>query len=67
MEACYSMKPELFFFFFKKKKGAMASSYFPEQEVRVFPAYLEEGFSEQMVTEVELVVCTETAGIFNSS
>lgn len=45
----------------------MASSYFPEQEVRVFPAYLEEGFSEQMVTEVELVVCTETAGIFNSS
>ena len=67
MEACYSMKPELFFFFFKKKKGAMASSYFPEQEVRVFPAYLEEGFSEQMVIELELILCTETAGIFNSS
>ena len=60
------MKPELFFFK-KKKKGVMASSYFPEQEVRVFPAYLEEGFSEQMVIEVELVLCTETAGIFNLS
>ena len=45
----------------------MASSYFPEQEVRLFPAYLEEGFSEQMVIELELILCTETAGIFNSS
>lgn len=65
MEACYSRKPELFFF--KKKKRATASSYFPEQEVRVFPAYLEKGFSEQMIIEVELVLFAETAGIFNLS
>lgn len=61
------MKPELVFFKKKKKERAVASSYFPEQEVRVFPAYLEKGFSEQMITEVELVLFTETAGIFNLS
>ena len=60
------MKPELFFFK-KKKKRATASSYFPEQEVRVFPAYLEKEFSEQRIIEVELALFAETAGIFNLS
>ena len=55
------------YFSLKKKKRATASSYFPEQEVRVFPAYLEKGFSEQMIIEVELVLFAETAGIFNLS
>ena len=61
------MKPELFFFKKKKKKRATASSYFPEQEVRVFPAYLEKEFSEQRIIEVELALFAETAGIFNLS
>ena len=60
------MKPELFFFK-KKKKKATARSYFPEQEVRVFPAYLEKEFSEQRIIEVELALFAETAGIFNLS
>ena len=45
MEACYAMKAELFFF----QKRAMVVYYFPEQEVRVFPACLEKGFSKQMI------------------
>ena len=51
----------------KKKKRATASSYFPEQEVRVFPAYLEKEFSEQRIIQVELALFAETAGIFNLS